>query len=223
MRNDDFTVLEDDVDDATRVLGVHGTIDALRVASVLEAVACAQAKGLVLDLTGAAVARPDDLRALAGGLLRLRAGRPVVLVCADPDLEDVLARLGVSDRIDVVPSRAVARATLIVDRALDAPPRPSAPLATPPAGRRVRLDGLEGAGRVRVRDAQGALRQVGTAAHWERRDGHLALIVCDDERELAAYDAHAVFEITAWMGDDGILGATAVVEASRPGRGVRTS
>jgi anti-anti-sigma regulatory factor len=215
--NDDFGLVEQDVDDSTRVVGVHGTIDAVRVASVLEAVACAQSAGVVIDLSHAAIARPDDLRALAGGLLRLRAGQPLVLVSADPVLGDVLATLGVGDYIEVVATQAVARATLIVDRTIDepAPPPPPAPLA-PGRACRVRLDALDGVGRVRVRDAQGALRHSGTAAHWGRREhgglARLTLVVLDAGDEVAAYDAHAVREVTAWMGDDGTLGATAVVE-----------
>jgi anti-anti-sigma regulatory factor len=215
VSRDDFTLTEHDVDDATRIVDVHGTIDAVRVASVLEAVACAQSEGLVLDLSQAAIARPDDLRALAGGLLRLRAGQPLVLVCDDPVVEDVLERLGVGDHIEVVASRAVARATLIVDRALDERPVARAAAPAPVSARRVRLDALDGVARVRVRDAQGALRHSGTAACWERRlQGALArltLVVLDAGEEIAAYDAHAVHEVTAWMGDDGTLGATAVV------------
>jgi anti-anti-sigma regulatory factor len=218
VSRDDFGLVEQDVDDATRVVGVVGTIDAVRVASVLEAVAGAERSGLVLDLTRAAIARPDDLRALAGGLLRLRQGQPLFLVSDDPVLEDVLATLGVSDHIEVVATQAVARATLMVDRAIDEPgPRRSPAPAPAPRARRVRLDGLDGVARIRVHDARGALRHTGTAAHWERRDhggpARLTLVVLDGAEEVATFDAHLVLEVTAWMGDDGTLGATAVVEA----------
>src|SRR3954447_17143771 len=114
----DFGLVEKDLDDDTRIVDVHGTIDAVRVASVLEAVAAASELGVVLDLSKAAIARPDDLRALAGGLLRVRGGAPVVLVSPDPALAILIETLGVADYIEVVPSQVMARATLIVDRRL---------------------------------------------------------------------------------------------------------
>jgi anti-anti-sigma regulatory factor len=216
MSADDFALVEQDLDGSTRVLDVHGTIDAVRVASVLNAVAAAPADGVVLDLTRARLARPDDLRALAGGLVRLRAGQPVVLVSADPALGDVLERLGVGDYIEVAPSQVLARATLIVDRVLEEPGPVLSPAARRPRSTRVRLDGLDGVARVRVRDGQGALLLRGTSAHWERREAGgpavLVLVVLDAGAERAAFVANAVREVTCWMSDDGTLGATVVVD-----------
>jgi len=220
--SDDFALVEQVIDESTRIVDVRGTIDAVRVASVLEAVAATGPAAVVLDLSHAAVERRDDLRALAGGLLRVRCGLRVVLVSPDPAVPVLIETLGLSDYIEVVPSLTVARATLMVDRAIDehllAPARPGPPAAGPPQRTPVRLDSVEGIGRVRLCDRNGALRLRGTGARWERRDfggsaAVLTLTILEGATELAWFDAHLVRDVSRWIGDDGATGATVVVDA----------
>ena len=84
----------------TRRVDVHGHLDTVRLARVMDLVWEARGAGLVLDLSAATVDE-YDLEILLSGLRRVRRGEPVVVISPDPEMPELVERYEADDFVQV--------------------------------------------------------------------------------------------------------------------------